>query len=103
MRPNVELPGEPKGSPMERSGMKVECRVRAQGEQIEVRYTTYNNSDFHRSEFFQTRAEAERVRNGLLRLKHVSSAEIIERSNVAVSSGDAVKREQTEDGRPSSA
>jgi hypothetical protein len=43
---------------------------------VEVRYTTYNA--FSSSAFFETYEDAERARISLLKLKHVSRAEIVE-------------------------
>lgn len=54
-------------------------RVRAQAAHVEVRYITYNN--FTASAFAPNMEDARRMLAGLLELKHVSGAQIIECSN----------------------
>ena len=61
------------------AGVRVDRRVRAQDGHVEVRYITYNK--FTVSAFAPNMEEARRMLAGLLELKHVSGAEIIECSN----------------------
>lgn len=58
----------------------VDRKVRAQIRNFEVRYITYNN--FRTSVFTTSEERAKQLLSGLLELKHVYSAEIVERPNV---------------------
>ncbi len=43
-----------------------------------VRYNTYSNNDFGSTAFAETKDRAEELKASLLKLKHVSKAEIID-------------------------